>query len=177
MKEWKKIDQEVAYDGYRSILHKTFELPNGKSQEFDIVDHTSFATVAALTTDSQFIVVKQFRPGPETFQVGFPSGHIDPGENPELTATRELLEETGFSCKEIVFLKRILRAYSHGVKHCFVATGCEKVAEPHLDDTEFLQTGFVSMESLRNWLRDANNEEFHDVDVAWLALDYLESTR
>ncbi len=40
-------------------------------------------------------MVRQFRHGSGGITIEFPAGTIDPGENPEIAAKRELLEETG----------------------------------------------------------------------------------
>lgn len=170
---WEKTGEKLAYKGYRSIIRKTFLMPNEKSEDFDVVEGSSFVTVAAFTTDQQVLLVKQYRPGPEAFNIGFPSGYIDKGETPETAARRELLEETGYACEEIVFLKKIVEAYSHVDKLCFLATGCHQIGELELDDNEFLEFGLLNLDEFKTWLRNPENETFTDIDAAYLALDKL----
>lgn len=170
---WKKTDERSAYRGYRSIVRKTFEMPNGKVEDFDVVDGRPFATIAAFTASREVLIVRQYRPGPEQFHTGFPAGYIDQGESPEAAARRELLEETGYTCEKVIFLKKIMPAYSHVNKLCFLATGCEKVSAPHLDENEFLESTLISLDELRALLRDPEELAFTDVDIAYLALDTL----
>ncbi len=42
---------------------------------------------------------------------GFPKGHKNPGERPEDTAERELLEETGFELVKILSLREVEESY------------------------------------------------------------------
>jgi ADP-ribose pyrophosphatase len=58
--------------------------------------HTSdYVTVLAITDDDRLVLVRQWRPALEAFSLELPSGHLDPGEQPEDAARRELIEETG----------------------------------------------------------------------------------
>ena len=91
MTPWKKTAEHHAYKGYRSIIRKTFEMPNGNAEDFDVVDGHSFATIAAFTADREVLLVRQFRPGPEMFNTGFPAGYIDKGESPQVAVRHELL--------------------------------------------------------------------------------------
>ena len=52
--------------------------------------------IAKLKPSGRYILIRQFRPPTDSYILEFPAGLVDPGENPETTATRELLEETGY---------------------------------------------------------------------------------
>ena len=52
--------------------------------------------IAKLKPSGQYILIRQFRPPTDSYILEFPAGLVDPGENPETTAMRELLEETGY---------------------------------------------------------------------------------
>jgi len=52
--------------------------------------------IAKLKPSGRYILIRQFRPPTDSYILEFPAGLVDPGENSETTATRELLEETGY---------------------------------------------------------------------------------
>ncbi len=52
--------------------------------------------VAIVRPAGELILVRQFRPPAGRYLIELPAGLIDPGETPETTAERELLEETGY---------------------------------------------------------------------------------
>ena len=60
-----------------------------------------YTAVVALTPDRRVVAVRQFRPAVERDTIELPSGNLDPGETPEATARRELLEETGYQAGEM----------------------------------------------------------------------------
>ena len=170
---WKKLSQKTVYKGYRNVIRKTFEFPNQKTDDFDIIQGHSFVTVVPFTPDNELILVKQYRPGPEHLQYSFPSGYIDPGESREAAAHRELLEETGFQTQEMVFLKEIPDAYTEWIKRCFVATNCVEVNVQALDENEFIAVERMPLVEFREFLKSVESKNFGAVDAAYLALDYL----
>lgn len=173
MEHWKKNSEEIVYNGWRKMIKKNFELPNGIIADYDIVGNDSFVTVAAVTKDREFILVRQYRPGPEAVIVSFPEGHIDQGESPEETAKRELLEETGYSAENVLLLKVIRTAYSTETRYCLLATGCEKIGEQQLDPNEFIEVFTMPLEGFRSFLQNPDSELFSNIDSGYLALDYL----
>ncbi|NJO01898.1 MAG: NUDIX hydrolase [Bacteroidia bacterium] len=127
----------------------------------------------ALTHDQQVILVEQYRPGPEFPMLSFPEGAIDRDEAPEQAVYRELLEETGYEAAEIIFMKAIPDAYTLQVKHCYLATGCRKVQEQMLDDSEFIRVLFLSVPEFRHLIKDASQRNFNSVDAGYLMLEHM----
>lgn len=172
MKGWKKLGEETAYQGWRSILKRLFELPNGKTEYFDIVANNNFVTVAALTKNRTFILVRQFRPGPEAVMTSFSEGYIEDGESPEDAAVRELLEETGYQAGSVEFLKARRSAYSTETCFCLLAKDCVRIAEQRLDPSEFIEVFEMSIPSFYEFLTNPETT-FANTDCAFLALDRL----
>ncbi|MDD4817472.1 MAG: NUDIX hydrolase [Victivallaceae bacterium] len=53
--------------------------------------------IGHLMPSNRVLLTRQFRPPTGKYVVEFPAGLIEPGEPPEETAKRELMEETGFA--------------------------------------------------------------------------------
>ena len=173
MQSWTKIKETVAYSGWRKILHKHFLMPDGQEMRFDIVGNNPFVTIAALTNDLEFILVKQFRPGPEEFLLSFPEGYIDENEAPERSAIRELSEETGYQANEIHFLKKMRSAYSTETRYSFLATGCTKMTEQKLDPAEYIEVELMPIATFRKFLKNPVAPVFTNIGSAYLALEHL----
>lgn len=170
---WKKIKEAVAFNGWRKVIQKTYQLPDGQQATYDILKGPDYVTVAAFTKKNEAIMVKQFRAGPEKVLVTFPTGNIDEGEDPLKAAVRELREESGYEARTIIFLKKIYTEYRADCQYIYVALDCEKVGEQELDGTEFIDMYLISLEELKALCKDANDDTFNDMGPALLALDYL----
>jgi ADP-ribose pyrophosphatase len=167
---WREISRSRVYEHFRRIDQVVYELPDGTRKSFDIEASTGSVTIFALTPDQQVIMVEQYRPGPDKTLTEFPGGIIDDDEEPIVAAGRELLEETGYT-GELTFIGlRALEAYSNGVQYGFVATDCRKVAEPQLDEGEFVSVKLVSLEECKRIVR---SDYAPGAGMGLLALDHL----
>lgn len=169
---WKKLSQHYGYDGWRKILVRQFELPNGKKVAFDVLESPSYVTIMPVTTDGRWICVRQYRPGPERFLTGFPEGGLDSEETAEEAAGRELLEETGYRAGQLVLLQSRRSAYTTQTQYFVLALDCEPVAPQRLDAHEFIEVLTYDTDDLLRMLR-SNNEAFNNIAAAYLALDHL----
>lgn len=172
VENWEEISQEKMLEKYgRGIEKKVFRLPGGKEADFYLNSGNDSVACLALTKERQVILVKQFRPGPKKILLELPGGGFHTGETPKQAMERELLEETGYR-GEIQFLTNVLpTAYATYEKNALIATDCEKIAEPKLEDNgELVEAVLVSLDEFRNHIRTG---QMTDVEIAYLGLDYL----
>lgn len=170
METWKKLGEEVIRAGYRKVIKQIFEAPAGQQMDFDVVEEGRVVCILALTKDNQVILAKQFRPGPERVLLELPGGGIKSDEDPIAGATRELLEETGYKGDMRFVTESLHSAYSTMRRYNFVATNCEKVAEPSNDDGEFTEVVLMPLAQFREHLRSG---QLTDMGTGYRALDFL----
>jgi 8-oxo-dGTP pyrophosphatase MutT (NUDIX family) len=90
---------------------------------------------------------------------GFPKGHVDPGETPEVAALREISEETGIQCESLALRsplppsEYVFRRPNHGplvfkrVYHFVVETPAG--TELHPDPAEIAEAAWLSFDDAR----------------------------
>jgi 8-oxo-dGTP pyrophosphatase MutT (NUDIX family) len=78
--------------------------PGAESETYHSIVTFDYVVVLALTRDGRVPLVRQYRPAVEDFTFELPGGIIDTAEDAAGTATRELLEETGFPSKTVHLL-------------------------------------------------------------------------
>ena len=85
-----------------------------------------------------------------TVAVGFPAGYIEEGEEPKVAAMRELNEESGLVAKELIMVDSFYQDEGCSAAHnvVYLALGCEKKDEQHLDKDEFVECMTFTYEEL-----------------------------
>jgi len=73
-------------------------------ESFERVNCKGIVAIVPVTDDKEVLLIRQFRPPVNGYVIEFPAGLNDKGDTLEEAARRELLEETGYSAKEIIFL-------------------------------------------------------------------------
>jgi ADP-ribose pyrophosphatase len=73
----------------------------GRTVERDIVRHPGAVTIIPMVDDNHVCLIRNFRIAVEETLLELPAGTLEPDEDPQTTATRELLEETGFRAGRI----------------------------------------------------------------------------
>ncbi|KUO86808.1 MAG: hydrolase [Thermoproteus sp. JCHS_4] len=87
--------EEVIYRGRKFSLVRRARNVGGRLAWGEYLVHPGAVAVLALV-DGEALLVRQFRGalGGRTLEI--PAGTLEPGESPEETAARELVEETGY---------------------------------------------------------------------------------
>ena len=101
----------------------------------EVVRHPGAVAIVAVTPEARLVMVRQYRYAAGRFLLEIPAGTLEPGENPEDTARRELREETGYSAKTLRPLGSFFSApgFCDEVIHLFRAEGLT----PGEQDTDF----------------------------------------
>jgi ADP-ribose pyrophosphatase len=87
---------EEIQHGFRVIVSKErFTLPSGRELELDIVKHPGAAAIVPFISETDVLLIRQYRHATRDTILEVPAGKIDPGESPYQTADRELQEEVG----------------------------------------------------------------------------------
>lgn len=123
---------------------------DGKEASFFVIENPDWVNVIALTANSEVVLIEQFRHGSEETILEIPGGMLDAGEDKESAAKRELLEETGYSSGEMVFLgkSRPNPAIQDNWIYHYAALNCEKTGETDFDEHESVVTKLVSLKEI-----------------------------
>jgi 8-oxo-dGTP pyrophosphatase MutT (NUDIX family) len=131
--KFRKLAEEEVWQGrVISVAVGTFEGPDGKQFERDIVHHPGAVVVVPVVDEGESaMLVRQYRSAIDTELLELPAGKRDqPGEPPETTARRELIEEIGMRAGRIEQLCRFYNTpgFCDELAYMFLALDLEPCA-------------------------------------------------
>jgi ADP-ribose pyrophosphatase len=143
--------------------------PDGSSGELEIVRHPGASAVLPFLgnpagTDPEVLLIRQYRYAAECYLYEIPAGRVNAGESPEACARRELLEETGCSAEQVLFLTSMYSTpgFTDERIHLFVASGLSR-GETQREADEFIEV--VTM-PLSRALKMVERGEIQDAKTA-----------
>ncbi|MGQ9570615.1 MAG: NUDIX hydrolase [Thermodesulfovibrionales bacterium] len=158
------IDRKILWEGrfLRCIL-TTYVDSSGIIREwesFERVNCKGIVVIVPITEEEKVILTRQFRPPVNEYVIEFPAGLNERGDPLEEVSRRELLEETGYSAKEIIFIgKGPLSSGSSGeVLTAFLAKGLEFKGIGDRDETEDIEVIKIPIEEIYDRLSILGSE-------------------
>ena len=138
--KWPRLNREKLGD-YRifTLNQDTRRSPRtGNVHNFFVLEAGDWINVIPLTAVDDVVMIHQFRHGTGEITLEIPGGMVDPGEDPAEAARRELLEETGYTCDDIIPLGVVTPnpAFLNNRCHTFLATNARWVQTPTFDGAE-----------------------------------------
>lgn len=138
---------EKIFDG--KIVHLYLDqviLPNGQNATREVVRHPGAVAIIAADEKDRLLLVRQFRYPMKKIIYEIPAGKLEPGENPDHAAARELEEETGHRCRTLDKVSEFYSSpgFSDELLH-FYFTDSLISGRQHLDEDEFLEVCAVDL--------------------------------
>ena len=146
-----QVSSENVFDGVLLHVKKdSVKLPNGNLATREYIRHPGAVCIVPITDDNEVIVERQYRYPMDEVLTEIPAGKLDgKGEDPEDAARRELLEETGASAAELIYMGKMYSAcaYTDEAIHMYLAKGLT-FGERKLDEDEFLNVEAIPLTDL-----------------------------
>lgn len=141
MQPWKTVSRETILQqgAYLTVERHTIALPDGQIiADWPWIITPDYINVVAITTDDQFLCFRQTKYAVTGTSLAPVGGYLEPGEEPLITAQRELKEETGYESPEWIAFGQYAVDGNRGagVAHLFLARGAYRVSDPTVGDLE-----------------------------------------
>ena len=174
---WQINETAVQYENkWIRVTEHQVTNPSGGKGIYGVVHFKNIAIgVVALDAQQHIYLVGQFRFPLEAFSWEIPEGGGPVGEDPLLSAQRELLEETGYTFTSYEYLGKISAnpSTNSNLMHMYLARGGKKVAEQHLDANEEIKISLYTIEEVKEMLRKNEILQAMHVTCLMYALEKL----
>lgn len=156
-------DATKTFDGILfNIYQWDLDLYDGTRARYECAVRQDSASVIAFKDPDTIVLTEQEQPNRAKPFIDVPGGRVDEGEEPEQTARREFLEETGMSIGRLIPYKQIqLSGSTRFTLHYYLATDLEEVAgAQHPDPGERITVRYTPIDeavrmSLQQEMRQA----------------------
>lgn len=135
-------------------------LPDGRERFYDLVEHGNSVTILPIDSQGNIYFVTQHRVGSGSDLLELPAGVLNTGEEPAISAQRELREEIGMDAQNIQLLGGFYLApgYTDEYMYVFLASGLFD-SPLDADEDEFLNISKIPVSEV---YRKAYDDFFQD---------------
>lgn len=172
--EEKTIRTERIFEGrVISLRVDDVVLPNGRESKRELVEHPGGVSVLAVTEEGKIVLVEQYRKPMELTTLEIPAGKREKGEEPIVTAMRELEEETDYTCERLEFIHQFYTSpgFADELLYVYEAIGLKKNdKEVSLDEDEFVEIMEVTLEEALDLIKIGRIQDAKTI----VAIQYLQ---
>ena len=95
-------NSDILFQGRLFRVERAVQMmPDGSRHQREVVRHPGAVVILPLMDDGRVCFVRNYRVAVEEALIELPAGTLEPGEDPDETAVRELAEETGYRAGRI----------------------------------------------------------------------------
>lgn len=178
---WKTISSKYVYkDQWFIARADSCEMPDKRIVEpYYVLEFPDWCNVVVVTEDEKIIMVRQYRHAVGKTTIELPGGIIDKNETPAQAATREVLEETGYTITnlQLLYTTSPNPAINNNTAHFFIAKATKQIDAQNTDPFEELDVLLLDKKEVLQMIE--RSEIIHGVQIgaiyaAYLALGWLE---
>lgn len=172
-----EIESKPIYEGRVVNLQlQTVRLPNGETSQREVIKHSGAVAVVPLLSDRRVLMIRQFRKPLDTVIWEIPAGTLEPDEELETAAARELQEEISYKPRRLIKLGSIFVApgYSSEEIHLYLA---DDLAEASIDgdDDEFIDIHSIAFDEVIAMVYRGEIQDAKTIAALLLAQQYMAS--
>lgn len=158
-----------------SIEELSLEFSNGEKRIYErmVAGGAGAVMIVAISDNKEFVLIREYSAGTEDYQLAFPKGLVDLGEDILDAANRELKEEVGYGAHKLTQLKSMTLAPGY-FTHTMSLVMAEDLFPEKLegDEPEPLEVVFWPMDDIDGLLAQADFTEARSI-AALLMVDRL----
>ncbi len=155
---WRRLSEGPATDYHVLKVRevKVADPRDGTEHPRVLIEAPDWVNIIPVTREGKVVLIRQFRFGVWDETLEIPGGMTEPGEAPEVSAARELEEETGYRPGRVVALGSCHPnpALQANRTWSFLAEDCVRVGLPHPDAAEDIAVELVDRDRLPGLVRE-----------------------
>ncbi len=168
--------KQVASSRLFAIEQLDLTFSNGEQRQYERMKGSGRGAVmiVPMLDKDTLLLVREYCAGTHNYQLGFPKGLIDEGEQAEQAANRELKEEIHYGSKKLIKISQVMMApaFFNAKMDIFLAQDLFKASLPG-DEPEPLELVSWPLADYKRLLQQEDFNEARSIAALMLVLDLL----
>ncbi len=153
------------------------EFSNGEQRIYERLANRGHGAVLVVPVlnDDTLLLIREYSAGTERYELAFPKGHIERGEDVLEAANREIMEEVGHAAHELHLLRKVSLSPSYMAHHTHLVIA--RHLYPHRtegDEPEQLEVVPWKLDNIDELLQRDDFTEGRSLLALYLAQDWLQ---
>jgi len=150
------------------------QMSDGSESKREIVEHKGAVCIVPVRDDGMVLMTRQFRLAAGKPLLEVPAGTLEEGEAPEMCATRELEEETGYKAGSLraLFMAYVSPGYDTKQIRGYLATGLTP-GKTHTDADENVEVVPIPLADVERMVLSGEIEDSKTISALLMALRLL----
>jgi len=167
---------QVAKSRLFTIEQLDLTFSNGEQRQYERMKGggSGAVMIVPMLDENTMLLVREYCGGTHSYELGFPKGLIDDGEQASQAANRELKEEVGFGADQLIPIREVMMApaFFNAKMTIFLAQNLYKEKLPG-DEPEPLEVVPWKLDDYQALLDEPNFNEARSIAALMLVRDYI----
>lgn len=159
------LSSEITYEGpVFSVRRDVVIEPTGLRATREMIAHPGSVVVLPVFADGRILMIRQYRHAAKQFLWELVAGRKDEGENFAHGARRELLEETGYTARQMLLMVDLFPTPGFLEEHMaiFLAEGLKK-GEAQQEEDERITSRIFTLAEIERWIRSGKIRDMKSI--------------
>ncbi|MEW9809465.1 MAG: ADP compounds hydrolase NudE [Candidatus Symbiodolus clandestinus] len=168
--------EAIAQSQLFTIESVALRFSNGQKRQFERLRPTGARAVMVVAIDNQeLLLIREYAVGIEDYELSFPKGAVDSGEDLFQAANRELMEEVGFAARQLTLLRTLTVIPGYLSSEMSILLAQDLYPQQRLgDEPEPLQLQRWPVERMLQLLEEPHFSEARCISALFLAQQFLQ---